>query len=173
MGLFLNFRKELEDSLTNSIIFLSQIKDTTKPRLLELIEIKNRMIISMVLISRSDSGIIGISTQSLIQSINTACMRSLTDKAAGVNVSREIAYALFEQPKLDEGLVQSILNFNTDKDRLELEMRLRLISVIVDGEINKLQYIKSMFEVVGNHFGNRFCFKFLAIIKEFTSFQLT
>ena len=30
-----------------------------------------------------------------------------------------------------------------------------------------------MFEVVGKHFGNRFCFKFLAIIKEFANFQLT
>ena len=66
-------------------------------------------------------------------------MRSLTDQAAQVDVSREIAHALFEQPRLEEGLVQSILTFNTDRDRLELQIRLRLISMIVDGEIHKLQ----------------------------------
>ena len=73
--------------------------------MIQLIEIKGRFINSMLSISRSDSGIAGISTQTLIQSISTACMRSLTDQAAQVNVSREIAYALFGQPRLEESLI--------------------------------------------------------------------
>lgn len=35
----------------------------------------------------------------------------------------------------------SLVNFNTDKDRLELEIRLRLIAAVVDGE-KKIDMLK-------------------------------
>lgn len=40
------------------------------------------------------------------------------------NVSREIALALFGLQSVDEELIQSVLNFNVDVEKLELEIRM-------------------------------------------------
>jgi hypothetical protein len=50
-------------------------------------------------------------------------MRALVGEKT-TNVSREIAVALFGLESLDEELVQSIFNFNVDKEKLELEIRM-------------------------------------------------
>jgi len=50
------------------------------------------------------------------------------------NTSREIAVALFGLECVDEEMIQSILNFNVDKEKLELEIRMQLIAIILDGK---------------------------------------
>ena len=62
-------------------------------------------------------------------------MRALVGKQS-TNVSREIAVALFGLASLDEELIQSILNFNVDKEKLELEIRMQLIALILDGKMD-------------------------------------
>ena len=57
-------------------------------------------------------------------------------------------------------MIQSILNFNVDKEKLELEIRMQLIALILDGKIDQLVQIKQVFESLAKTFGNKFCFKF-------------
>jgi hypothetical protein len=96
-------------------------------------------------------------------------MRALVGDSS-TNVSRLIAVALFNLETVEEDMIQSILNFNVDQEKLELEIRMQLIAIILDGKTNKLEQIKQVFDLLAKTFGVKFCFKFSGLIKENNSF---
>lgn len=124
------FRKSAEVVLTEEIGEEMQKSDS---RLICLIKIKNRLISSMLLVDRHETGVVSITTQLLIETMSKSCMKALI-AVKNANISREIAVALFGLESVDEELIQSILNFNVDKEKLELEIRMQLLALIVDGK---------------------------------------
>jgi hypothetical protein len=137
-------------------------------------------------VERSRNGLLSLSDHQIIQSVQSASVKYITDsKARGtntINISREIAAALVHcldrpTPDLDSHLIQSILQFNTNKERLEMELRIQFLALVIDLRLVKdsLLHVKflDLMLVLSNFFGKSFCFKFQAVLKEATSQQLS
>ena len=69
-----------------------------------LIKIKNRLISSMLLVDRHETGVVSISSQALIETMSKSCMRALVGDSS-TNVSRLIAVALFGLESVDEEMI--------------------------------------------------------------------
>ena len=187
--LFSRFRQSFERRLIEMLNDESESSEDHRPRLIKTIEAKGNIEEGLISAARPASaqgcGEAGITVQALIESVSLACFKALavprkddSENHSHSSVSKEIVEALFylikssKESELDEGLIFSMLCFNTDRDRLELELRLQLIAVLVDGQMAEganrqtIEKLKPILELLAQHFGKKFCFKCHAIIKE-------
>lgn len=89
-----------------------------------------------------------------------------------IDISRELAHAVVQcvVREMSNETLMSLLQFNINRDRLELQMRLQLIALIIDRQLTVNSALKSRFMIaislLSDFFGKSFGYKQLAIIKD-------
>ena len=170
----------MAQKLQNQITISQKKGDKKVPELLQVIKFKVDAIQALILTVKQNGGTAGITVHQLSQSVSQACMKAITYPTDSKrNLSKDIASALFFE--LDQGLeinktmTHSILQFNINKDRLEMEVRLAVLGHLLD-EANqtaeRLKKLSELFGILASFFGQKFTFKFQKLVKEVTGAQI-